>query len=356
MFLGLNYDKEKYSIVSFLEKDFSEPFLKSAQRFIENWQLDKPFVFKSSGSTGAPKEFVFRRWQLKISAEATIKALGLVPESEHFLICIDTSFVGGAMMLARAMLLNCEVTFTHPSSNVFDKIPHTHSFTFGSFVPPQLMDASFSKEKYERFRNVLIGGSSLDLNKANQLSKMQVASYLSYGMTETLSHVALKRLNQNNGYKILEPYTVRINMNQQICIKVPFLEEELITQDLGIWVEPNQFEWIGRVDFVVNSGGIKISPEEIENAILGLGILDANCKAIISSIPSTKWGNELVLVTNRIISTESFKEVLIGLHKMGLKQKSPKRFFCINEFPSIENGKLARNKINEWLVNQEVSH
>ncbi len=243
-----------------------------------------------------------------------------------------------------------------PASNVFERISSLHPYTFASFVPLQLMDEGFSAEKYNRFKNVLIGGSTLNSHLKERISGLSTNSFQSYGMTETLSHVALKNIKVDDGYKVISPYSLRINDAQQICVKVPYLKEELVTNDLAKWLNEDHFEWVGRLDFVVNSGGVKISPEEIENAIIETGILPLDCQVIISSLPHEKWGSELVLIVSKFIPQMLFEELKNGLNQRGLKYKVPKRFLCLTQFPLLDSGKVSRRKINEWLVNQQVSH
>jgi O-succinylbenzoic acid--CoA ligase len=348
----IQIEQEVYTLENFMGAHFDEFYLKAIQVFLDNWVHDKYFIFKSSGSTGIPKEFSFNKHALELSAQATIDALKLGKGQEHILLCLDANFVGGAMMLARALKLDCPITLMRPASNVFEKISSLHPFTFASFVPLQLMDEGFSTEKYNRFKNVLIGGSSLSNNLKERISVLPVNSFQSYGMTETLSHVALKNIKVSDGYKAIAPYSLRINDTQQICIKAPFLEGELVTNDLAKWVNEDHFEWIGRLDFVVNSGGVKISPEEIENAILETGILPLDCQVIVSSLPHEKWGSELVLIVSKLITQKLFDELKNGLNQSGLKYKVPKRFLCLPQFPLLDSGKVSRHKINEWLVNQ----
>jgi O-succinylbenzoic acid--CoA ligase len=348
----IQIEQEVYTLENFIGAHFDEFYLKPIQLFLDNWVHDRIFIFKSSGSTGIPKEFSFSKHALELSAQATIDALNLGREQEHILMCLDANFVGGAMMLARAIKLDCPLTIMKPSSNVFDKISSSHSFTFASFVPLQLMDEGFSAEKYNRFKNVLIGGSSLSSNLKERIRELSANSFQSYGMTETLSHVALKNIKVSDGYKAIAPYSIRINDSMQICIKAPFLNEELLTNDLAKWVSKDHFEWLGRLDFVINSGGVKISPEEIEKAIIEIGILPINCQIVLSSLAHEKWGSELVLVVSKPISQKVFEEIKFGLIQRGLKYKVPKRFFYLSPFPLLDSGKVSRRKINEWLVNQ----
>lgn len=348
----IQINETSYNPAQFIKAKFEESYLVNAQAFIYNWINNGTFVFKSSGSTGKPKSLTFEKWQLEVSAQATIKALELKNKLEHILLCIDPKFVGGAMMLARALILECPISIMKPEGSIFAKLPNSHPYTFASFVPIQLLDKSFSKVKFGGFKNVLIGGSSISNSLEERLMAFEVNCFHSYGMTETLSHVALKYLKKDNGYRVISPYSIRINELNQICVNVPFLREELVTNDLGKWINDDQFVLFGRHDFVINSGGIKIHPEEIEKKIIATGILTLGSEIILGSLPNERLGNELVLITNDSINQNQFEKIQIKLKELGLNYEIPKRFFYINHFPMLESGKISRLKINEWLVNQ----
>lgn len=318
---------------------------------LENWNSNERFLFHTSGTTGQPKPIWFTKAQLISSANATIAALNLSPE-EHILLCIDPSFVGGAMMLIRALVLDCEITVIEPSSNLWESIPIEHPFTFASFVPLQLLHPSFDSTKFNSISKVLIGGAAIPVLAMQRLEECTNKVYHTYGMTETLSHVALKKVTDKRGYTPLKNYHIRLNEAQCICVKVPFIPNEIVTHDVAEIEADGSFQILGRSDFIINSGGIKVAPELIEKRIekwqsesdnLDLGLF------IIGGKQDAKLGEEVVLLTEKLWGPKLFGELQIYLKSEIHKYQVPKE--CIQIFPFLltATGKPARQAIKNSL-------
>jgi O-succinylbenzoic acid--CoA ligase len=318
---------------------------------LENWNSNEKFLFYTSGTTGQPKPIWFTKAQLIWSANATIEALNL-SSKEHILLCIDPSFVGGAMMLIRALVLDCEITVIEPSSNLWECIPKEHPFTFASFAPLQLLHPSFDSTKFNRIRRVLIGGAAIPALAMQKLKVCTNAVYSTYGMTETLSHVALKKVTDKRGYLALKNYQIRLNEAQCICVKVPFLNTEIITHDVAEMEADGSFKVLGRIDFLINSGGIKVVPEVIEKSIekwqiesnnLALGLF------IVGGKQDAKLGEEVVLITEKLWHPKLFEELQTYLKSEMHKYQVPKK--CIQLFPFLltSTGKPAREAIKNSL-------
>ncbi len=345
------YKDITYKGFSFIEFDAKTAFENAIKQFLETWKSDAAFSFRSSGTTGIPKTFTFSKSSLVASANATINALGLKPEQEHVLMCLSPSFVGGAMMIARALVLNCSCTLIPPSSEILDQIAHHHPYTFASFVPLQLHNIQLNADKYRQFKNVLVGGSSLPKSVEEQLSIFPNRTYHTYGMTETLSHVALRQIGKEQGYKAILPYSITLNNHSCIVIAGGFLIEPVQTNDFGKWLDYERFFVIGRTDFVINSGGIKIHPEELEG-VMQEWDASGNTELAIGKLSHPNLGEECVLLVSSSFDENRFKKLIEFLKVKGYHYEIPKRYFILNGFPRNDNGKLDRIKLNEQLENQ----
>jgi O-succinylbenzoic acid--CoA ligase len=318
---------------------------------LEKWNSNQKFLFHSSGSTGQPKPIWFTKAQLISSATATIEALNL-SSKEKILLCIDPSFVGGAMMLIRALVLDCEITVIEPSAKLWESIPHEHSFTFASFVPLQLLHPSFDSAKFNSISKVLIGGSAIPALALQRLKECKNEVYQTYGMTETLSHVALKNISGKRGYTPLKNYQIRLNDAQCVCIKVPFLDFEIITHDIAEMSGDGSFEIVGRSDFIINSGGIKVAPEAVERIIEEWQIESNNLELglfVIGGKQEDKFGEQVVLITEKIWDSKLFLELQNYLKSKIPKYQVPKKSIQLYPFFLTSTGKPARQAIKNWL-------
>ncbi len=316
------------------------------------------FVFNTSGSTGVPKEVVAQRSQMRSSAQATIQALNLT-STENIYLCISAKMIGGAMMLVRALELGCNITIVSPTSNPFEQLNENHPYTLASFVPMQLYDAvtNFTlHNKLNRFSKILLGGAPASDNIITFLSTLKVKTWQTYGMTETLSHVALKLIGVDKYYTALPGVVFKQDERNCLCIESEITNNTwLITNDLINLISPTQFELIGRIDDVINSGGIKIFTYDVEQAIQRkLNELEIPPKPMfVCSKPDEKYGEVVVVIMlgkplhetiqNKI--TEYCKEIL-G------KYAAPKHYYAVSEFERLESGKVDKKKTLKTILNK----
>lgn len=350
---SIHYKGRNYSLEGFLSEEPVTPFLMHAQSVLRSWNDDAEFVFYSSGTTALPKKFVFKKWQIIESAKATIEALNLQSD-EHILLCLDPKFVGGAMMLARALVLNCSITLAEPNSRILESLDDNHEFSFASFVPLQLATIQNQIEKFERISKVLVGGTSVSHELKRTLGSAKNRVYHSYGATETLSHVALLEFGKDRFYKAIHPYKIRCNEYNQICVQSPILKEEWVTNDFGRFYDETSFEIMGRLDFMINSGGYKVQPEYIEKCIAGFNILPSDTEFMLAKAPDSLLGEEVVLVCTNDISEDNLTQIGKQLNEMGLSYAKPRRAIRFLELPKNENGKILRRQINEVIENERL--
>lgn len=306
------------------------------QTFLHAWQQDLSFDFQSSGSTGAPKKIQFTKAQLITSATASIKALQLDQHTKA-LVCLPLTSVGGLLQLARALLANFELYIDLPSSRPLQNFDP--SINFISMVPTQLQQSlEHEALKLSRIENILIGGAPLEASLIERCRAQQIALIQSYGMTETLSHVALRHV----GHEVSEVFKAieGVHFEQaQNCLTIHYpalLDAPLYTNDLVNLIDKEHFEWIGRADFAINSGGMKIIPEQLEKTLSTV----LSHPFFVTAVPDEKWGSVVGLVMEG-------EAVDLGLdwNSLGLTAAAiPKKIAFISRFQRTQTLKIKRQE------------
>ncbi len=352
----IHFKGSTYTASEFVQLATQGEFAAAVAGFVSKWTNNEPFTFYTSGSTGKPKPVVFNKGQLQASARLTIQALQLLPQQTHILLCLHPKFVGGAMMIARALELDCDITLLEPGNQVIDQLHHHHPFTFASFVPSQLNPEQLDLQKFNRFKQVLIGGATIAAALENLLRTASPTCYHTYGMTETLSHIALRRIGFEEYFTPLPHILVKTNSKACICIQTPFTQHWLETNDLVELHAGGSFKFLGRTDFVINSGASKIHPEQVEEAIGKLNEIHHFIRGsfIISSVNDLQWGQKCVCVVNEKMSAEHFKQLKELLAGKIPKYQIPKAIMYVEDWKLTGNGKIDRKAIKELIDNQIV--
>jgi O-succinylbenzoic acid--CoA ligase len=349
---SININGQEVKITNILsgEVTSSSEFETETFSFIQNWlQNVESYKLQTSGSTGTPKEIVLTRKQLQQSAQRTIKAFSLT-ENDIAFICLDTKYIAGKMMLVRAFESNMKILAVEPSSNPLQKVSSDTSNTFAAFVPLQLQEMlkhSGSIKKLNQFKAIIVGGGAVNSSLQNEIKKISCPVYATYGMTETISHIALQRLN---GDEATENFTtlpgIQIEVDERNClvISLPEFSEKIVTNDLADLKTASNFKWLGRFDNVINSGGIKISPEKIEEAVESIfQERSLNRPFFVYGIPDDQLGQKMVLLIEGFpISGE--KKILAILKEQLHAYEVPKKIYHIREFIRTETGKINRAK------------
>lgn len=318
--------------------------------FLENWFHNNDFIFHSSGSTGVPKQFTFTKEELIWSATQTNNYLSLKQNSPHFFICLDIHLVAGAMLLARAILLNATVSIVNPSSNPFETLTENHPYTFASLVPMQLqsiLNTQNGENILNQFENILLGGSPASNSLIKQCVHLKVNIWATYGMTETLSHIALRHLKTENSFQLLPNNEIALSEEKTLMIRNTITKNQwLQTNDLAE-ITPNGFSVLGRIDFIINSGGFKINALEIENEIAAYLTLKkiSEFPYFVGSLPDVILGEKVVIYLEKAHS----KMIEFSLLKTYLKDhlnpyEIPKQIVFVNEFYYTQSQKIDRLK------------
>jgi o-succinylbenzoate---CoA ligase len=314
------------------------------------------FTVHTSGSTGEPKPIRLSRAQMALSARMTGKALGL-QSGDTALVNLHTQYIAGIMMLVRGLELNLRMTVIPPSSAPLQHFPEDTRFDFLSFVPLQLA-ATLREEPdkpiiLNRAKAILVGGAPVDHSLEARLQDIPAPVYQTYGMTETISHVALRRLN---GPERAEYYTVlagvEIGTDERNClvIRTPVREmQPVVTNDLAEILSPGTFRWIGRFDNVINSGGVKIPAEKVEAAVQrALHQLSVSRRLFVSGVPHPDLGEALVLFIEGEPLNQSTEAAVWQIVRSAgelSRYEFPKGIRYVPVFPETPTGKIDKPRI-----------
>ena len=290
---------QKEQLVSFDGADLLPMATRPAFDFLLDWERGvELFTFHTSGSTGAPKEISFHRNQLLASAILTINALQL-KAGETALVCLDTRFIAGALMLVRGLTANMNIVIVEPAGNPLRD--YSGPCDFVALVPYQLLQIlNEVPEKISRVRNIIIGGAPIESTLQARLKALSGNVYATYGMTETITHVALQKLNGSDAQGYFETLPgIRFEIDERNCLIVHarYLNETVVTNDIVKLLDAGKFRWLGRYDNVINTGGVKVQKEELEAILSGiLQELGITNRYFVDSVEDSALGQKVILV------------------------------------------------------------
>lgn len=332
-----------------------DPYVKKAQSICLDW-LDgrESFTLSTSGSTGPPKQISVSATQLKASVYATSEALSL-PQGTKALICLNIDYVAGFMMLIRAMELDWEAVLVNPAGNPLLGLPSDLFFDFTAMVPMQLAEVLSNREtaiRAQKLGKILLGGVALTASQTELFRNTGQEIYVGYGMTETVSHVALQKLGhpggEENTYSVTGDVEYGVDSRGCLFFRGAVTRHELVqTNDLADLLPGRRaFRLLGRIDNTVNSGGIKIQIEEMEKRIEAVfrngGIPN---RFFLWKIPDSRLGEKLVLVVEGSPDLENrISEVL----KNGIEQyKRPRKIYFTGLFLKTGSDKVDKYRTFE---------
>lgn len=328
-------------------------------RFRDQWFMnDSPFLVQTSGSTGKPKTIEISREQMEASAVMTAQALNL-NSSDNALICLNTRYIAGKMMLARSFTLGMTAYILPPVANPLKAITSSLSISFTAMAPYQIkMVLEESPDKItllDQMKAILLGGAPVDPRLEEALQKTRGPVYSTYGMTETVSHIALRRLNgpdSSPAYTVLPGISVSVDARSCLTIKGSVTQHKtLITNDVVKLLSDNQFIWTGRIDNVINSGGIKIQIEELETSIGEIFIrLKYPHRFMITGIPDDRFGTIVVLLIEGYFAEQKKKELASALREKISKYELPKKIISVAKFSETATGKIDRGATRSAIM------
>jgi len=336
--------------------------------FIDEWNNDSAYVeVKTSGSTGEPKRMLVEKRRMLNSARITCDFLGLKP-GDTALLCMSTDYIAGKMMVVRSIERGLKLIEVppcgHPLNNVQCSAPallackarmvrsssaglqgKNGQLAFAAMVPMQVYNSLQVPEEKERLmaiRHLIIGGGAIDEAMEAELRTFPHAVWSTYGMTETLSHIALRRISGPEASEWYMPFpTVKLSTTDEGCLVIDAPEvcaQTLTTNDIVELKSDGRFRIRGRKDNVICSGGIKIQIEEVEQILKKY----MRVPYIISKRKDEKFGEIVVLLTEGDTAEAQTicQQVLPKYHQ-------PKVYLHVNQIPLTETGKPARKRAEE---------
>lgn len=327
---GFHLNREDLCRVAYSFIKEGDDFEKPVGDFLLDWFDDKEYIeMNTSGSTGIPKVIRVKKQAMVNSALATGNFFDLNP-GDKVLHCLPVKYVAGKMMFVRGFILGLDMDFVAPSSHPLKNNDTTYDFT--AMVPLQ---AKHSITKLKNFKKMIVGGAKINIDLENELLQLPTSCFETYGMTETVSHIAAKKVGESV-FTLLPNVTVSQDSRNCLVINAPSIsEEKIVTNDIVTIVSDTQFSFLGRLDNIINSGGIKLIPEQIEEKLNPF----INQRFFVTGKPDGDLGEKLVLVIegeNYTIDNTMF-DILD-------KYEKPKEIVFVPKFKETGNGKIIRKE------------
>lgn len=319
--------------------------MQEVKSFIDEWNNSQSYLeVKTSGSTGDPKIHRLTKVFLKNSAERTLSYFNLTSGMKAGL-CLSLSTIAGKMMVVRSILAEMELHVLPVNHNPLKSL--TIELDFNAMVPVQVLNYLQNENSQPINGIVLIGGAPLNEVQFEKISKKFKQAFQTYGMTETASHIALRKITAdfNLPYRLLDGISISEKEGQMVIHCKEIEGGELHTHDCVELLDERTFHLLGRSDFVFMSGGIKIHPEVLENRLSNL--MHETC--LVVPVPDETWGATvgLVLLKNSEIPSSATLKTHFASSEI------PRKFTFVDEILTTVNGKIDRPKMHLKLQNHE---
>jgi len=338
----------KDAAYSFIKE--GEPYEKAIGAFLFDWLDDKFSIqVQTSGSTGVRKSIWLQKEQMTNSAITTGHFFELHPAATS-LLCLSADYIAGKMMLVRAMVLGLHLDCVAPNSEPLKG--NAKKYSFCAMVPLQVENSLKSLANIEK---LIIGGAPVSYSLKQKLKSVDCSVYETYGMTETITHVAVKRidsaLSSPSSLKRLKDAAldrfialsnVIFSTDNRAClvISAPKISNNpVITNDIVKLISETEFEWLGRFDNVINSGGVKLHPEIIEEKLTSV----ISHRFFVAGLPDESLGQKLVLIIESKADEKNYSNIETFSAILD-KYEMPKAIFFLTKFALTKNGKLSRRE------------
>lgn len=338
-----DYDRLRIIGITYIREGY--PYMKKIGEFLLEWLNNKDYIeVTTSGTTGIPRCIQIKKQHMVNSAVITGKYLGL-KEKNTALCCLPADFIAGKMMIVRAIVLGLEIDFIEPSARPMQS--HTKNYDFVAMTP---MQAEKSLNELNRIKKLILGGAAISESLEEALQNTSCQVYSSYGMTETVSHIAMRRVNHPReiSYRAM-PHT-SFEQDERNCLVINCFKvsnQPIITNDVVELINELEFIWKGRLDNVINSGGFKIFPESIEAKL----VPHIKEPYFVWHQPDTILGQKAVLLVQG--KEENYPNLLENLHNDThlLRYEIPKNVYFLPEFLTTPTGKIQREETAKLIQN-----
>ena len=317
-----------------------QEFLQDLEAFLQEWQNDEPTVWvHTSGSTGTPKPLQVEKERMRASARLTCSFLGL-KEGDSALLCMPLQYIAGKMVVVRSFVAGLRLLPVAPCGHPLKNL--TEIPTFAAMIPMQVyntLQVPEERAKLMEIKHLIIGGGAIDDTLGRELKTFPNHVWSTYGMTETLSHIALRRLNgaeASDWYTPFENVRIRLSEENTLIIHAPSVcAEELTTNDIAEINDEGKFRILGRKDNTINSGGVKIQIEQVEAALKEH--LDIPFQ--ITARKDAKFGEIVVLLYNKVKEEADIRRIC---EEKLPAYWVPKIYLPVEELPLTGTGKPDR--------------
>ena len=312
--------------------------------FLQEFFDEQTFILaRTSGSTGKPKEIQIAKQNLINSAQKTIEFFDLQPGTTA-LLNLSSDFIAGKLMWIRALTGGWHLDVVPPGNDSIARQLANNYYDFGAMVPLQV----YQNLKYiSHVKQLIVGGGAVSTDLQQKLYDLPNRIYATYGMTETLTHIAVKPLNKQaekdfyqhenlrDTYRVFTGVKIATDKRNCLIIEAPDIAEKPVhTNDIVEIVDEKHFRWLGRYDNIINSGAVKLIPEQIEKKLSAY----VHVPFFVTGIPDDKLGEKLVLIIEH--KTYELPEFSQILHKYEV----PKQVFFVDNFIRTDSGKIKRGE------------
>ncbi len=338
---GTEFDKD--GLVEYSQEKINNPktenWEKEIFRFINEWFNDNDKInVITSGSTGKPKPIMLEKKHMKLSAKNTIEFLKL-KNGDKALLCLPAEYIAGKMMIVRSLTGGMDMHYTKPGLSLSLDDNYDIAALIPSMITGIIEDSG--PEELEKVKNILIGGSEIPSQTESRLQNLKNNIYHTYGMTETITHIALRKINGDDKTEYFSAFSkVKLSKtdDDRLIIDYPAIGvNHLITNDITELVSHNKFKILGRSDNIIISGGLKINPEIIEKELSK--IIESDF--FVFGIPHKILGKKPVIFVEgklnfNIIDIQNY------LNNRLNKYFIPKEIISVKSFDRTKNGKIIR--------------
>lgn len=316
--------------------------LRELYEFLQLWFNDSSLItVYTSGSTGTPKALTVRKEQMMQSARLTCEYLDL-REGDTALLCMNLRYIGAMMVVVRSLVAGLNLIVRPPSGHPLAEV--NEPLRFAAMVPMQVYHTLRVPEEKERLCKtdiLIIGGGAVNAELEDEIRSLPGAVYSTYGMTETLSHIALRRLNGSSASSHYHPFSsvkLSLSCDRTLVINAPLVSSRvLVTNDIAQLYSDGTFEILGRKDNIINSGGVKVQAEWVEEQIRSL----IPVPFVITSVPDERLGEAVVLLMEQVDQVDKVKSMLPALLS---PYHAPKYIRIVSKIPLTGNGKIDRGE------------